>query len=72
MDSLIRSKQPFSLILTDIDRFKNFNDEYGHLLGTRCCASSASGCEEASKEGITAYRLGVRSLPSWCQTAPWR
>ncbi|MGL5536782.1 MAG: GGDEF domain-containing protein, partial [Aeromonas veronii] len=33
LEGLIRSQHPFSLILADIDRFKNFNDEYGHLLG---------------------------------------
>jgi diguanylate cyclase len=58
MDSLIRSKQPFSLILTDIDRFKNFNDEYGHLLGDQVLRIVGKRLREASKEGITAYRLG--------------
>ncbi|PJC91472.1 GGDEF domain-containing protein [Aeromonas lusitana] len=58
MDSLIRSKQPFSLILVDIDRFKNFNDEYGHLLGDQVLRIFGKRLREASKEGITAYRLG--------------
>jgi len=58
MESLIRSKQPFSLIMTDIDRFKNFNDEYGHLLGDQVLRIVGKRLREVSKEGITAYRLG--------------
>ncbi|HDX8453804.1 GGDEF domain-containing protein [Aeromonas hydrophila] len=58
IESLIRSKQPFSLILLDIDRFKSFNDEYGHLLGDQVLRAFSKRLRETCKEGVTAYRLG--------------
>jgi len=58
LESLIRSQQPFSLILADIDRFKNFNDEYGHLLGDQVLRAFSKRLRDACKQGVTAYRLG--------------
>jgi len=37
-----RSKQPLALILVDIDRFKEFNDEFGHPEGDDCLKAVAS------------------------------
>lgn len=34
-----RNKQPLSLIILDIDFFKQYNDSYGHLQGDRCLAT---------------------------------
>ncbi|MFQ1893506.1 GGDEF domain-containing protein [Aeromonas veronii] len=58
LEGLIRSQHPFSLILADIDRFKNFNDEYGHLLGDQVLRAFCKRLRDACKEGVTAYRLG--------------
>lgn len=32
----IRSQTPLALILLDVDYFKNYNDEFGHLAGDQC------------------------------------
>ncbi|MCE5181690.1 MAG: diguanylate cyclase [Betaproteobacteria bacterium] len=37
----LRSKNPLSLIITDIDYFKGFNDYYGHAGGDQCLYSVA-------------------------------
>ncbi|WP_421313885.1 GGDEF domain-containing protein [Aeromonas veronii] len=58
LEGLIRSQHPFSLILADIDRFKNFNDEYGHLLGDQVLRAFSKRLRDACKEGVSAYRLG--------------
>jgi len=31
-----RNKKPLSLIICDIDYFKNYNDSYGHIAGDKC------------------------------------
>ena len=58
LEGLIRSQQPFSLIMADIDRFKSFNDEYGHLLGDQVLRAFSKRLRDACKDGVTAYRLG--------------
>jgi diguanylate cyclase (GGDEF)-like protein len=37
----VRDRLPFSLVLCDVDCFKNYNDTYGHLMGDHCLESVA-------------------------------
>ncbi len=56
--TLCHAQQTLCLILLDIDHFKGFNDEYGHLFGDTVIQQVAKRLKAASKEGISAYRFG--------------
>ncbi|MCW8345913.1 GGDEF domain-containing protein [Vibrio sp. ZSDZ65] len=52
------AKQPMSLIFLDIDHFKKFNDELGHLFGDTILKGIAQRLKQACRGGISAYRFG--------------
>ncbi len=45
----IALNQPLSLILTDVDEFKNYNDYYGHLAGDDCLKQVAQSLSHLLK-----------------------
>lgn len=58
-----RVRDPISLVLADIDYFKDYNDQYGHLMGDDCLrkvASQLEGC--ARRPGDLAARYGGEEL----------
>lgn len=53
-----RYASPLSLILMDVDNFKNFNDTYGHIDGDRVLAELADVIREGIRGVDSAYRYG--------------
>ncbi|MCG6970240.1 MAG: diguanylate cyclase [Gammaproteobacteria bacterium] len=54
-----RNKKPLSLIICDIDYFKNYNDTYGHLAGDRCLQKVAKTIESGfQRAGELVARYG--------------
>ncbi len=43
---LQQERQPISLILLDVDYFKNYNDHYGHLAGDECLRQVSQGISQ--------------------------
>lgn len=44
---MIKKEQPISIMLVDIDKFKGFNDKFGHLYGDYCLREVASVIEHS-------------------------
>jgi diguanylate cyclase len=53
-----KSKRPLSVVLVDIDHFKKFNDQHGHLTGDAVLAQVAGTLREAMHESDLVVRLG--------------
>ncbi|MBI9075398.1 MAG: diguanylate cyclase [Desulfatibacillum sp.] len=53
-----RYGRPLSLLLFDIDKFKNFNDTYGHIEGDRALARIGRSVRESIRGTDTAFRYG--------------
>jgi diguanylate cyclase (GGDEF)-like protein/PAS domain S-box-containing protein len=48
----MRSGKPLSMILLDIDRFKEFNDHYGHIEGDKCLNQISRVLENIARRSI--------------------
>ncbi|MBI3725708.1 GGDEF domain-containing protein, partial [bacterium] len=55
---LERGGRPLALLMVDIDRFKAFNDRYGHRTGDAVLSATARAIKEAIRKGDQAFRLG--------------
>ncbi len=53
-----RSKAPFCLIMIDLDNFKSYNDNHGHLAGDRFLQVLAMNIRESIREQDFAARFG--------------
>jgi diguanylate cyclase (GGDEF)-like protein len=54
-----REKTPLSVVMMDIDHFKNVNDRYGHLIGDECIKIVAKTLNKALKRpSDDVYRYG--------------
>ena len=57
-----RSRRPFSLILGDIDHFKNFNDAHGHQTGDEVLRGTARVLRESARQGDFVARYGGEEI----------
>lgn len=57
-DRALRGRQPLSVILTDVDRFKSVNDDYGHNTGDRALQVVSDALRAGVRTGDHVGRWG--------------
>jgi diguanylate cyclase (GGDEF)-like protein/PAS domain S-box-containing protein len=58
MDRASRYHRPLSLLMMDLDDFKNYNDGYGHLEGDKVLAALGTMIRNDTRRTDSAYRYG--------------
>lgn len=58
LEKVLSEGKPFSLLVTDIDHFKSFNDKYGHLTGDQVLRLVATAVKQNVKGQDIAARYG--------------
>lgn len=58
IDRTARYQRPLSLLLLDIDRFKDYNDNYGHLEGDKILVRLGEVIKSCLRKMDSAYRYG--------------
>jgi two-component system cell cycle response regulator len=61
-DQARRYDHPMSVVLFDVDRFKQFNDSAGHAAGDDVLRSVAAALAQQCRSGDAAYRYGGEEL----------
>ena len=73
---LKRNQHPFALLLIDIDHFKKFNDNHGHLTGDKVLMSVAKTLSQSIRSVDYATRYGgeefVSCYPKPRHRSPWK
>lgn len=55
----VRRREPFSVVLCDVDHFKAYNDRYGHAAGDECLKQVAAAFARSCRRGVdVAARYG--------------
>jgi len=54
----IRHHRPISLLLVDLDHFKDVNDKYGHAVGDLVLKAVSSTCKDTCRDGELVCRYG--------------
>jgi diguanylate cyclase (GGDEF)-like protein/PAS domain S-box-containing protein len=55
----LRDRTPVSLLMIDVDQFKSFNDDYGHLRGDSCLRQVAEAAQDiVARPGDVVARFG--------------
>ncbi len=58
LEARVEGRQPFALVLGDMDGLKGVNDEHGHAAGNDALRLLAEGLVEHSRRGDTVARVG--------------
>ncbi len=58
----VRGRHPVSLLMADIDHFKQYNDRYSHLAGDQALREIAAIIRQETRRGDTACRYGGEEL----------
>lgn len=65
-----QNKQPFSLVVMDLDHFKRINDQYGHVAGDRVIQAMGTLLNTAKRASDCSARLGGEEFAVLLKNCP--